>query len=156
MTLDDVGVEALDDMTVQFTLEHPAAYFPSIAGMWVANAQPQWAIEEWDNKWTEAGLIVTNGPMGLEEWIHGGNLNLIKNPLWPDADTVQIERVEGVMITEDSTAFAMYENNELDTVSVPQAEIDRVKADPVLGRRAGQRTDPLHLLLWLHQQQATV
>ena len=64
VTLDDVGVEALDDLTVQFTLEQPAAYFPSIAGMWVANAQPQWAIEEWGNKWTEAGLIVTNGPYG--------------------------------------------------------------------------------------------
>ena len=98
VTLDDVGVEALDDVTVQFTLAAPAAYFPAIAGMWVANAQPQWAIEEWGNKWTEAGLIVTNGPMGLEEWIHGGSLNLVKNPLWPEADTVQIERLEGVMI----------------------------------------------------------
>jgi oligopeptide transport system substrate-binding protein len=133
VTLDDVGVEALDDSTVQFTLEAPAGYFPSIAGMWIANPQPQWAIEEWDNKWTEAGLIVTNGPYGVEEWIHGGSLNLVKNPLWPEADTVQIERVEGVMITEDSTAFAMYENNELDTQGVPQTEIDRVKADPVLG-----------------------
>jgi oligopeptide transport system substrate-binding protein len=37
------------------------------------------------------------------------------------------------MITEDSTAFAMYENNELDTQNVPLPEIDRVKADPVLG-----------------------
>jgi oligopeptide transport system substrate-binding protein len=133
VTLDDVGVEAIDDTTVQFTLVNPAAYFPSIAGMWVSNPQPQWAIDEWGNKWTEAGLIVTNGPMGLEEWIHGGNLTLIKNPLWPEADTVQIERVEGVMITEESTAFAMYENNELDTVPVPQVETDRVKADPVLG-----------------------
>jgi oligopeptide transport system substrate-binding protein len=133
VTLDDVGVEALDDTTVQFTLEAPAGYFPSIAGMWIANAQPSWAIDEWGNKWTEAGLIVTNGPMGLEEWIHGGNMNLIKNPLWPEADTVQIERVEGVMITEASTAFAMYENNELDTAAVPQTEIDRVKADPVMG-----------------------
>jgi oligopeptide transport system substrate-binding protein len=133
VTLDDVGVEAIDDVTVQFTLNAPAAYFPAIAGMWVANAQPQWAIEEWANKWTEAGLIVTNGPMGLEEWIHGGSLNLVKNPLWPDADTVQIERLVGVMIQEESTAFAMYENNELDTVGVPSTEIDRVKADPVLG-----------------------
>ena len=133
VTLDDVGVEALDDLTVQFTLTSPAAYFPSIAGMWVANAQPQWAIDEWGVKWTEAGLVVTNGPFGLEEWIHGGNLNLIKNPLWPDKDLVQIERLEGVMINEASTAFAMYENNELDTAAVPQTEIDRVKADPVLG-----------------------
>ncbi len=132
VTLDDVGVEALDDLTVQFTLTSPAAYFPSIAGMWVANAQPQWAIDEWDIKWTEAGLIVTNGPMGLEEWIHGGNLNLVKNPLWPDKDLVQIERLEGVMITEASTAFAMYENNELDSAGVPLDLIDTVKADPVL------------------------
>ncbi len=132
VTVDDLGVAALDSKTVQFTLEAPAAYFPSIAGMWVANPMPSWAIDEWGNKWTEAGLIVTNGPYGVEEWIHGGTLNLVKNPLWPDADTVQIERVEGVMITEDSTAFAMYENNELDTQGVPQQEIDRVKADPVL------------------------
>ncbi len=100
--------------------------------MWVANAQPQGAIEEWANKWTEAGLINTSGPYVLEEWVHGGNLNLVKNPLWPDADSVQIERIEGVMITENSTSFAMYENDELDTVAVPQAEIDRVKADPTL------------------------
>jgi oligopeptide transport system substrate-binding protein len=37
------------------------------------------------------------------------------------------------MIVEASTAFAMYENNELDTTGVPLPEIDRVKADPVLG-----------------------
>lgn len=131
-TLDDVGVTALDDATVQFTLEEPAAYFPAIAGMWVAKPQPQWAIDENGIKWTEAGLIVTNGPYTMEEWIHGGELNLVKNPLWVNADSVQIERVHGVMITEASTAFALYENNELDTTGVPLPEIDRVKADPVL------------------------
>jgi len=132
LTLDDLGVVALDDYTVMFTLKQPAGYFPAIAGMWVAYPQPQWAIDEWGDKWTEAGLIVTNGPYVMETWIHGGELNLVKNPLWVDADSVQIERIEGVMITEASTAFAMYENNELDTTGVPLPEIDRVKADPVL------------------------
>lgn len=132
LTLDDLGVVALDDYTVQFTLESPAGYFPAIAGMWVAYPQPQWAIDEWGEKWTEAGLIVTNGPYLMESWIHGGELNLVKNPLWVNADDVQIERIEGVMITEASTAFAMYENNELDTTGVPLPEMDRVKADPVL------------------------
>ena len=132
LTLDDVGVEALDDYTVQFTLEAPAAYWPAIAGMWVNYAMPQWAIDEWGPKWTEAGLINTYGPYGLEEWVHGGSLNMVKNPFYPDADSVQIERVEGVMIVEDSTGFAMYENNELDTAPIPLPEMDRVKADPVL------------------------
>ncbi len=133
-TLDDVGVVALDDNTVQFTLENPAGYFPSIAGMWVAMPQPQWIIEDgtFGDRWTEAGVIVTNGPYGLEEWIHGGSMVLVKNPLFFDADSVQIERIEMVMIVEESTAFALYENNELDTVGVPLPEIDRVKADPVL------------------------
>jgi len=131
-TIDDLGVEAVDDMTVKFTLEQPAGYFPSIAGLWVAYPQPQWAIEEWGNKWTEAGLIVTSGRYVMESWIHGGELNLVKNPLWPEADSVQIERIVGAMVTEASTSFAMYENNELDTAGVPSADIDRVKADPVL------------------------
>ncbi len=132
-TIDDVGVAALDDTTVQFTLEAPAAYFPSIAGMWVAYPQPQWLIEsDLGDRWTEAGIINTYGPYGLEEWIHGGTLTLVKNPLYPDADSVQIERVEGTMISEQSTAFAMYENNELDTVEVPLPEMDRVQSDPML------------------------
>jgi oligopeptide transport system substrate-binding protein len=132
LTLDDLGVVALDDYTVQFTLEYPAGYFPAIAGMWVVKPMPSWTIDEWGDQWTEAGLIVTNGPYVLESWIHGGELNLVKNPLWIKADEVQIERVEGVMIVEASTAFALYENNELDTTGVPLPEMDRVKADPVL------------------------
>lgn len=132
LTLDDVGVVALDDYTVQFTLENPAPWFGGIASMWIAMPMHQATIEEWDSQWIEAGLIVTNGPYVMDEWIHGGNLNLVKNPLWVNADDVQIERVEGVMINEASTAFALYENNELDTVGVPLPEIDRVKADPVL------------------------
>ena len=133
LTLDDLGVVALDDYTVQFTLEYAAGYFPSIAAMWVLYPQPQWTIEEWAGKWTEAGLTNTYGPYALDTWIHGGELIMVKNPLWPMADDVQIERIEGVMITEASTAFALYENNELDTVAVPLPEMDRVKADPVLG-----------------------
>lgn len=128
-TTDDIGVVALDDNTVQFTLESPAGFFPAIAGMWILNPLNQAAIEEWGNKWTEAGLIVTSGAYALEEWIHGGSLNLVKNPLWVDADSVQIERVEFLMIGEASTAFALYENNELDSTGVPGTEIDRVLAD---------------------------
>jgi oligopeptide transport system substrate-binding protein len=133
-SLDDVGVTALDDTTVMFTLESPAGFFPGISTMWVAFPMPAWAIDEWGDKWTEAGLIVTNGPYSMEEWVHGGELNLTKNPLWPEADSVQIERIHGVMIQEESTAFALYEAGELDFTNVPLPEVDRVRADPVLSQ----------------------
>ena len=132
LTVDDLGVKALDEFTVEFTLAYPAGYFEGISTMWIIKPMPAWAIDEWGDKWTEAGLIVTSGPYVLSSWIHGGEMQLVKNPLWIDADAVQIEVVDMVMITEASTAFALYENNELDTVGVPSPEIDRVKADPVL------------------------
>ncbi len=129
-TLDDLGVVALDASTVQFTLESPAGYFPSIAAMWVDFPQPQWLIEsDLGSKWTEAGIIQTTGPYVLDTWIHGGEMVLVKNPLYIEADQVQIERIEMAMIVEASTAFALYENNELDYTPVPSPEIDRVKAD---------------------------
>jgi oligopeptide transport system substrate-binding protein len=132
VTVDDIGVVAIDDTTVAFTLESPAGFFPAIAGMWVAAPVPQWTIEAAGDKWTQPGTMVSNGPYVMTEWIHGSELNLAKNPYWPDADTVDIDEIHGVMVTEASTAFAMYENGELHTTGVPMADIDRVKADPVL------------------------
>jgi len=131
-TVDDVGVEALDDTTVQFTLETPAPYFPSIAGMWIAHPMPQWAIEEHGDRWVEPGFFVTNGPFAVDTWVHGSEMVLVKSPMYPWADDVQIERIEALMIEEVSTSFALYENNELDTAGVPLPEMDRVRADPEL------------------------
>jgi oligopeptide transport system substrate-binding protein len=131
-TIDDVGVRAVDDFTVEFRLEAPAGYFPSLVAITVADPVPQGTIEAAGDNWTEPGTIVTNGPYVMTEWIHGSELNLRKNPYWPMADEVQIEEVHGVMIVEASTAFAMYENGELDTVGIPLGEVDRVLADPVL------------------------
>jgi oligopeptide transport system substrate-binding protein len=139
-SLDDVGVSAPDDYTVEFTLEHPAGYFPAIAGMWVARPQPQAAIEEHGEKWTEPGNIVTNGPYLLESWEHEATMVMVKNPKYYDADNVQIERIEWVMVQEDFTEQAMYENNELDVTGAnagwgpPLEDMDRIKADPVLSK----------------------
>ncbi|NIM92869.1 MAG: hypothetical protein GTO18_04040 [Anaerolineales bacterium] len=132
VTLDDIGVRAVDDQTVEFELEFPAGFFPAVAGLWTAAPVPQWTIEEAEVQWTEPGTVVSNGPYVMTEWIHGSELNMMKNPYWPDADSVQIDQIHGVMIVEESTEFAMYENGELDSVGLPLAEVDRVKADPVL------------------------
>jgi oligopeptide transport system substrate-binding protein len=129
-----VGVKAVDDYTVEFTLEHPAGYFPAIASMWVARPQPKDAIEAHGERWIEPGFIVTNGPYVLVDWVHEDSMVLEKNPLFYAADEVQIERVELVMVVEASTAMAMYEANQLDDTSPPLEDMDRVKADPVLSK----------------------
>lgn len=134
---DGVGVKALDDYTIEFTLKQPAAYFPSMTSLWIFRPQPQGAIDEYGDRWIEPGLIVTNGPYMLKEWGHGSHLTLVKNPLWYDADLVQIEVLNAPIVSEASTGMAMYENGEIDFSGdpgwgPPLPDMDRIKADPVL------------------------
>ncbi|MHB1296448.1 MAG: peptide ABC transporter substrate-binding protein [Anaerolineae bacterium] len=132
--MDSIGVRAVDDYTVEFTLTQPAGYFPGIAGMWPNRPVPQQAVEEFGDKWTEPGNIWTNGPYALDTWEHEASMVLVKNPNYYDAKTVSIERINYVMVVEDSTAFAMYENGELDVANAPLDDMDRIKADPVLSK----------------------
>jgi oligopeptide transport system substrate-binding protein len=135
---DAVGVKALDDATVEFTLKAPAGYFPSVTGLWITFPQNQEAVEAGGDLWADAGTIVTNGPFTLAQWDHGAYVKMVKNPHWPDAASVQIEAIQGPIIESESTAMAMYEANEIDMMadpgwSPPLPDMDRIKGDPVLG-----------------------
>jgi oligopeptide transport system substrate-binding protein len=132
--LDSIGVRAVDDYTVEFTLEQPAGYFPAIASMWVNRPVPEEVIEEHGDLWTEPGNLWSNGPYLLDTWEHESRMVFVKNPHYYDAKDVSIEQVNCVMVVEDSTAFAMYENGELDVQNPPLDDMDRVKADPVLSK----------------------
>lgn len=136
---DAVGVKAVDDTTVEFTLKQPAAYFPSITGLWITFPQNQEAVEAGGDQWTEPGNIVTNGPYTLETWNHGADMRYVKNPLWYDAANVQIEAIQGPIIESESTAMSMYEANEIDMMAdpgwgPPLPDMDRIKADPQLSQ----------------------
>jgi len=138
-----VGVKAVDDFTVEFTLETPAAYFPGIASMWVTRPVPKDLIDEKGARWVEPGIIWANGPYIMTEWVHGASLTLVKNPFfygWKEPGAGNIERIEYTIVNEASTEMAMYENNEIDTSGgyigwgPPLPDLDRIRADPVLSK----------------------
>jgi oligopeptide transport system substrate-binding protein len=134
VSLDSVGVVALDDHTVQFTLEHPAGYFPNIAGMWTNFPLPREVIEDFDFRWTEPGNLWTCGPFMLDTWEHENRIVVVKNPHYYDASNVLIERANGVMINAASTAFQMYQAGELDTSAIPFQDLEWVRAHPELSK----------------------
>jgi oligopeptide transport system substrate-binding protein len=85
---DAIGVSAPSDDELVIELEFAASYFLSMTPMWTLAAVPQWAIEEFEDNWIEAGNIVTNGRYVLDEWIHNVRRTILRNPLMP-ADMVQ-------------------------------------------------------------------
>jgi oligopeptide transport system substrate-binding protein len=126
-----VGVRPLDDYTVQFTLEYPAAFFGSIAGMWVNHPVPREAIEKHGDRWVEPGNIWINGSYYLQAWEHDSQMVMVKNPIYYEADQLSIARVNWVML-DDYDALALYEEGELDVARVPTDEVERVAADEAL------------------------
>lgn len=135
--IDTLGVEAVDEHTVQFTLEAPASYFLSISSMWTLRPVPSWAIEEFGDAWTDPANIVVNGAYKVTEWNPGESLTFVKNDTYVNAADVQIERVELAVITDQNTEVALYESGELDVAgegaaSLPVEEVTRIREDATL------------------------
>ncbi|HVO72057.1 MAG TPA: peptide ABC transporter substrate-binding protein, partial [Aggregatilineaceae bacterium] len=125
-----LGVLAVDDHTVQITSPRPAGFLASIYGMWMARPEPQWAIEEYGDAWTEAGNYESYGPYALEDWEHDVQLTLIKNPFWPGIPGVPQAKIdEHTFVYLDLPAMlAAYEAGELDWLAtVPAADLDRLR-----------------------------
>ena len=133
--VEEIGVKALDDFTLEITLVRPASYFLGIASMWINWALPEWLIAEKKDRWIEAGIMHSYGPYVLKEWIHDSHLILIANPFWPDTmPSVPQPKIKYIFFTmlDESPSFANYEAGLSDVSGVPLTELDRVKADPVL------------------------
>jgi oligopeptide transport system substrate-binding protein len=148
--LDAVGVESLDDHTVQFRLQEPAAYFPRLAII----AQPREAIEAHGAAWIEPANMWTYGPYALAAWKHDDRLVLARNPHYYGASDVAIETVNMRLAGDSMTLLAMYEVGEVDTTMVSLTELDRLRADPELSKQLRIVSKPATNYLAFNQSKA--
>lgn len=135
----NLGVQAVDDTTVRFTLTRPASYFPSVASVWLVRLQPREAIEAGGVDWTEPGNVWTSGPFVLERWVHNREIILRKNPFWYDASTVTLDRIRFAMILDTGTALDAYKSGDLDSLDpyggLSAGDVDNLKEDPFLSKQ---------------------
>jgi oligopeptide transport system substrate-binding protein len=127
-----VGVTALNDVTLEVRLQHPAAYFIYLTAFCPTLPQRKDVVERWGSRWTEPEHMVCNGPFLLSKWEHEYKIELVSNPRFYDGQS-KLKKIKFFMIPEQSTAFALYENDELDYIdnrgfSTP--DIDRLKTSP--------------------------
>ena len=99
---DKVGVNAVDDTTLEVKLTSPQPWFIQQSAHTSFLAVNQKTVEQFGDKWTEPANIVTNGPFKLESWQHNASIDLVKWDEWRDADSVKLTRVNGRMITDGS------------------------------------------------------
>jgi len=139
---DKVGVKALDDHTLQVKLTSQQPWFVQQVAHHSFLAVHRATVEKFGRKWTEPQNIVTDGPLKLARWNHDSRLDLVKWNGWRNADQVKLQRINGSMITEGTTALRAFEAGELDTSGqgLPPVDLPRLKGTPEYSQYPGLGT----------------
>lgn len=125
-----VGVKAVDDHTLQITLNGPAPYFPSMLKHYSWHPVPRHVIERFgqmtdrDTKWTRVGNAVGNGPFKLKEWRYTHSITVERNPHYWDAATVKLNELVFIPIVSDATEERAFRDGQLHTTeSLPLSQV---------------------------------
>ncbi len=136
-TAEEVGVKAIDEKTLEVTLNDPTPYFLELTAFKTffpinkanAEANPTW--------YAEADTYVGNGPYKLATWNHSGDIVLEKSETYWDAKNVNIDTVNVAMVESETTQMTMYDAGEVDFLGAPYGSIsldaiDRLKSEDKL------------------------
>jgi len=114
LPLTALGVRAIDDHTLEVTLEHPAPYLLEIAKHQTMYPVPEHTVKQWGDRWTDPGHYVANGPYKLVSWRLGDRITLEKNPLYWDAKSVCIDQINLYPTIDSIAAERRVRRGELD------------------------------------------
>lgn len=133
MDKSELGVKALDELTVEFTLDKPVAYFidclktPGFAPIQKA------AGEKYNDLYgAEDKNVVSSGPFTISEWVHDNSITLEKNEKYWDAENVSLNEIEFSITSDKNAIQGMYETGDLDIRKVGSEELSKYENDPTL------------------------
>lgn len=153
--VDELGVKAVDDLTLEVTLDSPVAYFLTLVPFRVMLPCRQDLVEKYGEKYgAEPDTVLSCGPFKLTEWTHNSRLTLEKNEDYWDKENVHLQTVNLPIMTDTNTIMNSFSVGEVDAVrtNIPEwvakfKDIENVKSEPVsipaVDYLAVNHTDPI-------------
>lgn len=115
-----LGVEALNERTIQIRLENPTPYFLGLLTHASTYPVHPGSIERHGQEFVQPGNLVSNGAYRLSGWTPRSRIVLDRNPFWHAADEAIIDRVVFYPIEDENTEFQRFRVGDLDwTQEVP-------------------------------------
>jgi oligopeptide transport system substrate-binding protein len=134
-----LGLKAIDDYTLEVTLEQPAGYFPALAAYTAATVVSKTGVERWGKDYgLDADKFIAAGPFKPSKWEHNKSFETVKNDGYWDAGNIKLQRATYLIVKQDQRV-PTYENNEIDVVpSANFGDLKRLQADPKLSKEIFQ------------------
>jgi oligopeptide transport system substrate-binding protein len=113
----ELGVKALDDTTLEITLESPTPFFLKMLCHFTSYPLPRHVLEKHGADWTKVENLVANGPFKIVEWVPGSYIRATKNDTYYDAANVKIDEVTFNVSEDLAAAFNRYRAGEFDIMT---------------------------------------
>lgn len=131
-----VGVEATGERELTLTLANPNPDFllalthPALLPLHMDS------VESDPDGWQEPPKFVSNGPYAVKSWTKNSSIELVPNEHYWDRKSVSLDRISVQLVepTAGGTATVPYENDEVDVISVSDADVLRFQKDPELSK----------------------
>ncbi|KGP90722.1 ABC transporter substrate-binding protein [Pontibacillus chungwhensis BH030062] len=146
--LEDVGVTAVDEKTLEVELENPTPYFLELTAFYTyfpVNSKIAKENEEW---YADAGEnYVSNGPFKMTEWSHNDSITLEPNEEYWDKEAVKLDRIEFAMINDFNTELNSFKQGEFDWAGSPFGSLP-TEAIPSLKEDGSLNVEPIAGTYW--------
>ncbi|MEA4874603.1 peptide ABC transporter substrate-binding protein [Anaerorhabdus sp.] len=128
LPLDELGVKALDDKTLEVTLDAPCDFllgllaFPSFFPL-----NQEFYEAQGDQYSLSPANMIYNGPYVMTSWTPGNSYSFAKNPEYFKADTIDVEEIDFKFIQDTQSAMLEYQSGNLDVVKLSGEMVDAYK-----------------------------
>ena len=132
LPVEELGVKALDDKTLEITLENPAPYLPKLlTGSRFLPQSEAVAQKLGDQYGSNVSNVVVNGPFKLEGWT-GSELTwkLVKNADYWDASNVALNEVTVNVSKEVATSVQLFDSKQVQYTTISDQFVDQYKSQP--------------------------
>ena len=110
----ELGVQALDERTLEITLTGKCAYFPEICALPVSYPVRRDIIEQYGDQWTQSPeSYICNGPYCLSVWEHNAYMLFTRNQNFYDTNKLGPVSIRFELMGDQSTILAAYKTGEI-------------------------------------------
>lgn len=121
---DSLGVKAVDDNTLEFTLEKPCVYFLDLLRLPVYTPSCVKYADEVGSGWDkDPKTSVANGPFYLDEYVPEQYFVLKKNEKYWNADKVKLDKITYRFFDDQQSMASAYETGEVDVAPALQSSV---------------------------------
>jgi oligopeptide transport system substrate-binding protein len=126
--VDQLGIKALDDKTLQITLEKATPYFLSLMSFQPFFPAKKEFVEKQGDKYAkEPENLLYNGPFVLSKWDHGQGWIFKKNPKYWDAKNITLDEVNFKVVKDSTTSLNLYKTDKVYLKNLSAEFVDQYK-----------------------------